>query len=309
MKQNDWPDWTVNRSRAPLAFQMSIPYKSWANYDEVLMSVRSTLTAATNSLTAITETPRLDAELLMAEALRVDRNTLLMHHLDSPVPDDFAPLLERRLAREPVAYITGRRDFWTLTLSVSPAVLIPRPESETLIEVGIEWFGDTAPKTILDLGTGSGALLLSALSHWRAAEGIGVDASSAALNIAEDNADEYDLADRAKFKLGNWAAGIDGPFDFILCNPPYICTDAALEPEVLSEPHQALYGGADGLSDYRILVPQISTLIGKGGCACVEFGYGLGPAITALFEAEGMAVRSYKDLAGLDRCLRITHTV
>jgi release factor glutamine methyltransferase len=271
--------------------------------------MRSTLASATASLSSITETPRLDAELLMAYALGVERDELLMFHLDKDAPAAFDFLLNRRLAREPVAYITGVRDFWTLSLNVTPDVLIPRPESETLIEVAIDWFDKRAPETILDLGTGSGALLLAALSHWPDARGLGLDASVAALAVAQGNAELTGLVSRAHFQTGNWAKDLEGPFDFILCNPPYICTNAALEPEVLSEPHEALYGGDDGLSDYRILAPQISKLIAKAGCACVEFGYGLGPAIAAFFEAEGMHVTTTRDLAGLERCLRITHKV
>ncbi len=269
--------------------------------------MRSVLAAATQALSSITETPRLDAELLMAYALGVGRDELLMRHLGGVAPPTFEFLLNRRLAREPVAYITGVRDFWTLSLNVTPDVLIPRPESETLIEVAIDWFGKRSPATILDLGTGSGALLLAALSQWPDAQGLGLDASITALAVAQGNAKLTDLAARARFRTGNWAEGLEGSFDLVLCNPPYICIDATLEPEVLNEPHEALYGGADGLSDYRILAPQISKLIARDGCACVEFGYGLGPAITALFEAQEMHVTTARDLAGLDRCLRITH--
>ncbi len=270
------------------------------------MTIRASLSTATAALEIFTQTARLDAELLMAHALGVDRNALLLRHLDDDTPAAFQPLLERRLEREPVAYITGVRDFWTLSLKVTHDVLIPRPESETLIEVAIDWFGERQPRTILDLGTGSGALLLAALDHWKGAKGLAVDASESALAVARANAEQSGLAGRARFHLGNWAKGLEGPFDLILCNPPYIRRDAELQPEVLSEPHEALFGGADGLADYRILAPQIAQLMGPKSLACIEFGYGLGPFITALLEAEGLEVACFPDLAGLPRCLRAT---
>ncbi len=270
------------------------------------MTIRTALSAATATLEAITETPRLDAELLMAHALEVDRNTLLLRHLDDGAPDNFEYLIDRRVAREPVAYIVGTRDFWTLSLNVTPAVLIPRPETETLIERAIEGFGPRTPKTILDLGTGSGALLLAALDHWKDAEGLAVDASEAALAVAKGNAMRSGLSARARFQTGDWAKGLDGPFDLILCNPPYIRQDASLQPEVLSEPHVALFGGNDGLSDYRILAPQIAGLMGQDSIACLEFGYGIGPAVAELFEAQGLKTERFHDLAGIERCLRAT---
>jgi release factor glutamine methyltransferase len=270
------------------------------------MTIRAALLEATSTLEAITPTPRLDAELLMAYALGTDRNAVLMRHLAESPPDSFEPLIARRMARDPVAYIIGEKHFWTLTLKVTTDVLIPRPESETLIEVAIKWFGDRSPNSILDLGTGSGALLLAALDRWYLAEGLGVDASEAALDVARANAKSTGIAPRAHFQAGDWAKGLAGPFDFILCNPPYIRRDATLEPEVLSEPHQALFGGDDGLDDYRILAPQIAGLMGPDSLACIEFGYGLGPSVTALLEAEGLEVECFHDLAGLPRCLRAT---
>jgi release factor glutamine methyltransferase len=270
------------------------------------MTIRTALAEATSTLESITPTPRLDSELLMAYALGTDRNAVLLRHLEERAPENFEPLIARRLARDPVAYIIGVKDFWTLSLKVTTDVLIPRPESETLIEVAIKWFGSRSPKSILDLGTGSGALLLAALDHWQDAEGLGVDASEAALAVARANANLTGHASRSRFQTGNWAKGLVGPFDFILCNPPYIRRDATLEPEVLSEPHEALFGGDDGLDDYRILAPQIASLMGPNSLACIEFGYGLGPSITALLEAEGLDVECFHDLAGLPRCLRAT---
>lgn len=251
-------------------------------------------------------TARLDAELLMAHALGLSRTDMLLRQRDLAVPAGLAKLVERRLAGEPVAYILGYRDFWTITLAVTPDVLIPRPDSELLIEAAVDHFADRAPATILDLGTGSGALLLSALAQWPAANGTGVDASPAALAVAQGNADRLGLAARACFVEGDWAGGIDGPFDLLLINPPYIATDADLSGDVLHEPSSALFAGADGLDDYCRIVPALPALIAPGGMAAIEIGYDQRDAVTGLIEAVGLSARSLKDLAGHDRCLVVT---
>ncbi len=240
----------------------------------------------------------------MAHALSVTREGLLLGHLDDSVPDDFAALLNRRLAREPLAYITGSRDFWTISLTVAPGVLIPRPDSETLIEAALDHFAGTGPRRILDLGTGSGALLLAAMSIWPKAQGIGIDASARAIEVARGNAARLNLA--AEFRFGNWAEGIDERFDLILCNPPYVEEGASLSPEVLSEPHEALFAGPDGLDDYRRLVPQIAKLIAPKGCAAIEIGHEQAVAVRALCTAQGLKVALHRDLAGRDRCLLLT---
>ncbi|HEU0066644.1 MAG TPA: HemK/PrmC family methyltransferase, partial [Sphingomonas sp.] len=175
-------------------------------------------------------TPRFDAELLMAHALGMERSALLLD-LDRPTPPGFAALVERRMRHEPIAYITGTRGFWTLDLAVGPGVLVPRADSETLIEAAIAHFAGRAPARILDLGTGPGTLLLAALTHWPGADGMGIDASPAALAYARRNADALGIA-RAAFRLGDWATGIEGRFDLILANPPYIGTDEPLPAEV-----------------------------------------------------------------------------
>jgi release factor glutamine methyltransferase len=269
-------------------------------------SIRASLNAAAAQLAAVSPTARLDAELLMAHALGTSRDRMLLDGLDRETPDQFATLLVRRLAHEPVAYITGERDFWTITLHVAPGVLIPRPDSETLIEVAVDHFRDSPPGRILDLGTGSGALLLAALSQWPEAHGLGVDASERALDIAELNAHDLELEERARFKIGNWAEGLDGQFDLILCNPPYVETDAALPREVADfEPASALFAGTEGLDDYRRLAPQIARLLAPSGCACFEIGKNQATSAGALFEAQGLSVAVRADLAGHDRCLII----
>lgn len=281
-------------------------WPGWMRPDAPRAAVAEALRHATARLSAITDTPRLDAELLLAHALGITRERLI---LDPPsaVPEAFEALVQRRLAHEPLAYITGTRDFWTITLAVGPGVLIPRPDSETLIEAARAHFtGKTPPARILDLGTGPGTLLLAALSEWPDARGLGVDASVAALDYARRNGDALGLANRVDWRHGNWAEGLEGTTDLILCNPPYVETDAALTPEVLNEPYGALFAGADGLDDYRTLAPQIVRLIAPGGCACIEIGHTQADAVTALLEAQGLAVALRQDLGGRDRCLVAT---
>ncbi|WP_223262683.1 peptide chain release factor N(5)-glutamine methyltransferase [Sphingobium sp. SCG-1] len=264
---------------------------------------------ATAQLQPVSATPRLDAELLLAHALGVERGELLLKLRDVALPDSFMPLLERRLQGEPIAHITGTRDFWTLTLKVSPDVLIPRPDSETLIEAAIAHFkGKEAPARVLDLGTGSGALLLAALDEWRSASGLGIDASQAALEVAWDNAERNGMSRRADFQIGNWGEGIIERFDLILANPPYISTLAMLPRDVLHhEPHIALFAGEDGLSDYRRIAPQIGALLAPDGLAAIEIGFDQGESAANLFRDAGLHVSVRKDLAGRDRCLEITH--
>jgi release factor glutamine methyltransferase len=269
--------------------------------------IRATLLAASRDFAGFSDTPRLDAELLMAHALHISRETLLLRHLDDPTPPDFAALVARRLAHEPIAYITGTRDFWSITLAVGPGALIPRPDSETLIEAALEHFANRPPATILDLGTGPGTLLLAALAEWPQAKGLGVDASQTALEFAEHNANVLDMAERASFALGNWAGGIDRYFDLILSNPPYVATGDALPDEVRAhEPASALFAGADGLDDYRIIAQQLPRLLAPHGMAAIEIGSSQAEAVSALLAAQGLSVVVRHDLAGRDRCLCVT---
>lgn len=267
-------------------------------------TVDAALRAATARLAEASATPRLDAELLMAHILGISRSALLMGRRDTPEPRGFAALVARRVAGEPIAYLTGRRDFWTISLTVAPGVLIPRPDSETLIEAAVDHFASRPPARILDLGTGPGTLLLAALDQWPQASGIGVDASTQALTIARGNAADLGFGARVRFIEGDWAVGIDEPFDLILCNPPYIGINEMLPLDVVGhEPAEALFAGADGLDAYRIVVPQIVRLVAPGGLAALEIGASQRDAVTALFAVEGAAVTCRRDLAGHDRAI------
>jgi release factor glutamine methyltransferase len=269
--------------------------------------VSPVLAEVAQRLSTVTDTPRLDAELLMAHALGVSRQDLLLRHLDGPVPETFEPLLQRRLAHEPIAYITGTRAFWTIELQVGPGALIPRPDSETLIEAAIEHFDERAPATILDLGTGPGTLLLAALDQWPEARGLGVDASEPALDYARINAGRLGMANRAEFRTGDWAQGVEGPFDLILANPPYIGTNEQLPAEVRDhEPGSALFAGIDGLDDYRRIIPEIPRLLAPGGAAILEIGWTQAKAVSALALQHGLLPAVHNDLGNRPRAVLLT---
>jgi release factor glutamine methyltransferase len=262
--------------------------------------------AAAAARFGFSDTPRLDAELLLAHALEIDRAALLLD-LDRAVPPGFAALVERRAAHEPVAYITGTRGFWTIDLAVGPGVLVPRADSETLIEVAVDHFAATAgPGRVLDLGTGSGALLLAALDQWPRATGVGVDMSQAAIGIARDNVRRLGMTDRAAIGEGGWS-GTGERFDLILCNPPYIADGTPLPREVVDhEPASALFAGADGLDDYRAIASALGAQLAPGGVAAIEIGHDQGESAAALFRAEGFAVALRRDLGGRARALVVT---
>lgn len=276
--------------------------------DGIEVNAPESLRAAAERLAGTSSSPRLDAELLLAHALGIEREELLRRLRDLAVPDSFAALVDRRAEGEPVAYITGTRDFWTITLRVTPDVLIPRPDTETLLEAAVDHFGkQPGPRRILDLGTGSGALLLAALDEWRQAKGVGVDQSEAALAVARSNAERLELASRAEFRRGNWGHGIVERFDLILINPPYISSHAMLPRDVADhEPHRALFAGFDGLDDYRLLAPQLPGLLADGGMAAIEIGFDQGQSAAELFAEQGLQVQCRKDLAGQDRCLIVS---
>lgn len=282
------------------------------------MKVREALNGAARRLAEVSATARLDAELLMAQALGVARSELLLRHMTGHTPAGFDALVARRARGEPVAYITGRQEFYGLDLEVTPAVLIPRADSETLVEAARTVFAGRAPPSrILDLGTGSGALLLAALSVWRVAQGVGIDREPEALAVAAANAEWTGISRqdgegaqtiRARFLQRDWTrAGWRehlGRFDLILANPPYVEAGAELPPSVREfEPAGALFAGADGLDDYRILIPQLPHLLEPEGRAVLEIGATQGPAVSAIAEAAGFFTTLHNDLGGRPRAL------
>jgi release factor glutamine methyltransferase len=273
-----------------------------------LKPIARALAEAARQLDDSSDTARLDSELLMAEALHIDRDRLILSPPDRDVPDRFWEMLERRKAGEPVAYITGRRAFWNIELHVGPGVLVPRPDSEVLIASAIEHFGGTpGPKRILDLGTGPGTLLLAGLDVFPDATGLGIDVSRRTMSYAAANARRLGFEARVKFKIGNWAEGISETFDLILCNPPYVAEGADLGTGVREfEPDEALFAGAEGLDAYRALAPQLPRLLNKGGLAAVEIGYDQADAVSALLARDGLEPRVVQDLASRDRALLLT---
>lgn len=267
------------------------------------MTRAAALRAAAARLAGASASPRLDAELLMAHAGGISREALLLAGLNEAAPAGFEALVARREAGEPIAYIIGQRDFWTITLAVRPGVLIPRPDSETLIEAAVSHFGEKGPRTVLDLGTGSGALLLAALAQWPEAVGVGLDISAEALAVARENAGRLGMGARADFRPGSWG-GTGAAVDLLLCNPPYIGTGEALPHDVAAyEPAAALYAGADGLDAYRALAPLLARQIAPGGMAALEIGAAQAAAVGALLAAEGLEAGVRRDLAGRTRCL------
>lgn len=273
-----------------------------------MKAIDRALADAARQLGASSDTARLDAELLMAEALHIDRDRLILSPPDRQVPKRYWQMVERRKAGEPVAYITGRRAFWDIELHVGPGVLIPRPDSEVLIASAIEHFREIDPPTrILDLGTGPGTLLLAALDVWKEATGIGIDVSRRALSYASANARRLEFEKRLKFKLGDWAAGITETFDLILCNPPYIAEGEELGPGVREfEPDEALFAGGEGLDAYRALAPQLPRLLNPGGLAAIEIGPEQAEAVSALLARDGLGASVANDLAGRPRAVLLT---
>jgi release factor glutamine methyltransferase len=271
-------------------------------------AIARALADAARQLEPTSDTERLDAELLMAEALHIDRDKLLLSPPDRAVPQRFWDMIERRKAGEPIAYITGRRAFWNIELHVGPGVLVPRPDSEVLIASAIEHFeGKAPPRRILDLGTGPGTLLLATLDIWPEAAGVGTDLSRQALSYAAANARRLGFEQRVHLRLGNWAQGLDEQFDLVLCNPPYIAEDANLGPGVREfEPDEALFAGEEGLDAYRALAPELPRLLDRNGIAAVEIGPDQADAVTGLLVRDGLQSRIAQDFAARDRAVLLT---
>ena len=271
------------------------------------MTVAEAIRDAAQRLGATSGAARLDAELLMAHALGTSRSDMLLRAMRDVGPEEFAALVARRAAHEPVAYITGWTEFYGRRFDVEPGVLIPRGDSEVLIDTALDLC--PAPERLLDLGTGSGALLVTMLLECAGATGIGLDASSTAVSVAAANAQALGLIGaKARFVERDWrrpAWSHDlGKFDLILCNPPYVEEDAPLDPDVRDfEPAEALFAGKDGLEDYRILIPQMGSLLADGGIAVFEIGHAQAEAVSEIARNHGFTVDLRKDLANRPRCV------
>lgn len=255
------------------------------------------------------DNPTLDARLLLAHAMGIDQAALLLDRDAAAPAGAYLALLDRRVGREPVALILGRQEFWSLDFAVSPSTLIPRPDSETLIEAAIAARPDRgAVRQVLDLGTGTGCLLLATLSEFPGAWGVGIDLSPDAAALAARNARALGLSHRAAMVCGDWAAALAGRFDLVLSNPPYIPVDdiAGLMPEVARfEPARALDGGPDGLDAYRVLLAILPWLLAPRGLAVLELGIGQADAVAALARAAGLGTAVRRDLGGIERALLI----
>lgn len=253
------------------------------------------------------DNPRLDARVLLAHVLNVPVGELLFGRVEvsGEAQDAFSRAIARRVSREPLAYITGEKEFWSLPFAVGQGALVPRPETETLIEEALKFFPDRNTELrILDLGTGTGILLLTLLHLYPNARGVGVDASAEALNWAKKNAAKLGLESRAALEAGNWDDGIDGLFDLVVSNPPYVARGALaqLEPELAFEPRGALDGGADGLEAYRALAPVAVRRVSAHGHVLLEIGADQGTCVPAILSASGLKVGYVaNDLAGLPR--------
>ncbi len=253
--------------------------------------------------------PVIDARLLVEAAAGATRADIVADPYRALTPEQEATLedyLARREHREPVSHILGRKGFWKIMLNVTPDVLTPRPDTETVVEWVLRDFPEHAAWSVLDLGVGSGAIILSILAERPAARGLGVDVSEEALAVARENAANLGLAGRLALLRGDWTEGLaEASFDLVVSNPPYIASDVieTLEPEVRDhEPRLALEGGADGLMHYRRLAPEILRVLKPGGRFAVEIGYDQKTAVEALFREAGAAhVQTLRDLGDRDR--------
>lgn len=251
---------------------------------------------------------RREARIILAAAADVDAAGLLL--LTEIQEAKAEPMVVRRVRREPMAYILGRKEFWGLNFAVSPATLIPRPDSETIIEAALAAVPERdGVQRILDLGTGTGCLLLAALSEFKNAFGLGVDISPQAASLAAANARNLGLASRSAFVVGDWTSALaDTKFDLILGNPPYIAGAdfAGLMPEVRQyEPDSALHGGPDGLAAYRAIFAALPALLSDSGLALLELGAGQAEQVADMAKAAGFQTDFRRDMANIPRVVLI----
>jgi len=263
------------------------------------------------------DSARLDVDLLLEAALGITSLDILLvpdRAVSAQQETDFIALLGRRILREPIAQILGRKDFWSLTFKVSRDCLTPRPDSETLIEAALNVITDKqAAVKILDMGTGSGCLILSLMSELPHSLGTAVDISPKALALAAENARCLGFLDRCKFILSDWDGQLPPgkKFDIILCNPPYIAEEAAtsLAPDVRDyEPHMALFAKDGGTAAYKKLAEILPTRVKAGGHAYLEIGHNQGAEVARIFKDKGAKnLRIIQDLAARDRCVVINY--
>jgi release factor glutamine methyltransferase len=258
-------------------------------------------------LGTIADNPRLEARLLLAHALGVTRNDLIREPQRTVDPGPYQALLTRRIAHEPIALITGHREFWSLDFLVSPATLIPRPDSETVIAAALAAFADRSPpQRILDLGTGTGCLLLALLTEFPSAYGIGLDIAPDAASLARTNATRLGLSDRSAFAVSDWTNPVTGRFDLIVSNPPYIpgADIACLMPEVAHhEPRSALDGGPDGYDAYRTILPNLADHVAANGVVVLELGQGQAHYVAELAHSAGWQTEFHLDLGDIRRAI------
>jgi release factor glutamine methyltransferase len=275
-------------------------------------TVGTALQAAVGRLYAAgIDTARLDARLLLGDVLQLEAADLVAHPerpLAAPESERFRDLIERRCRHQPVSQLLARREFWGLTFRITADTLIPRPETEIIVQQALAGIADRGqPLRLLDLGTGTGCLLLTLLHELPQATGLAIDRSPGALAVARANAEALELAERAEFRLGNWTEGLTESFDLIVSNPPYITTPEMeqLAPEVARhEPHLALHGGWDGLDCYRAIARGLEGRLRPAGRLLLEIGAAQSDSVAAVFADAGFTCTArHDDLAGLPRCL------
>ena len=280
--------------------------------DNAARTVGEAIKWASRRLRPLTSSPRLEAELLLAHLLQRARPYLLAHPEASLTPEQaatYAAHVARRAGGKPLPYITGRAEFYGLDFTVTPAVLIPRPETELLVEKALRWLQDHPPATAADVGTGSGCIAVTLAMQSPALRLIATDCSPAALTVARANAERYGVAGRITFLEGDLLAPLPAPVDLIVSNPPYVADDEwdALPPSVRREPRAALLAGPQGLDALRRLLGQAPALLCPGGLLLVEIGEKQGKAARALAQAAfpHADIRTLTDLAGKERVLRV----
>jgi release factor glutamine methyltransferase len=271
-------------------------------YKEILLQ------AAGELRTCGIDTAELDARLLLELASGFDRAQLFLNY-DEIIPENiaerFIAYIKRRLNREPVSRIKGAREFWSLPFIIDESTLDPRPDSETLVETVLAMVDKNQKYTLLDLGTGSGCLLIALLTELKLVYGLGVDISDAALAVARQNAIVNKVDERVEFQASDWFAAVTGKYDIIISNPPYIIDGTDLAPEVKNyDPDKALYGGKSGLECYELLIPQAFNFLNHGGILAVEVGQGQCEDVKKLFELYNYKqIEVVKDLAGIQRII------